>query len=91
MATHAAQLETSPRLRRMLRALLDHGELSTREIVERAHVYAVNSVASELRSNGIAVHCRQGKDRDGSRIWLYSLPFPGSAALELRRAEKRAA
>ncbi len=53
---HAARLETSPRLQRVLALLERGGRYSTRDIVMQAEVMAVNSAISELRANGITVH-----------------------------------
>ena len=58
MSLHAARLDRSDRLRRVLRLLSDCREHSTRDIVRGADVCAVNSIVSELRANGIAVSCR---------------------------------
>ena len=72
MAMNAAPLD-SPRLQRVLAVLRDGAEHSTRDLVARAHVCAVNSIVAELRANGIAVACRQGAGEDGARVWLYRL------------------
>lgn len=62
---HAAKLESSPRLQRVLNALYfaggfigGEGWLSTRDIISIANVCAVNSAIAELRANGIAVESR---------------------------------
>lgn len=75
---HSARLGRSPRLQRVLAALraADGGEMSTREIVERANVVAVNSCACELRDNGFDIPCRQVRGPDGGRQWLYRLVEP---------------
>ena len=74
MTLHAARLGSSDRLRRVLAVLEDGGEHSTLEIARRAGVCAVNSIAAELRANGVGVACRQDVDpADGRRIWLYRL------------------
>ena len=59
---HAAKLETSPRLQRVNALLADGQEYSTRDIVYRADVCAVNSIISELRANGCCITTRwQGR------------------------------
>ena len=75
---NSASLQRSPRLRRVLAALraADGGELSTREIVERADVCAVNSCVAELRDQGLDVRCRSLCGPDGGRQWLYRLVEP---------------
>ncbi|HET9680332.1 MAG TPA: hypothetical protein VFP95_07220 [Gammaproteobacteria bacterium] len=56
---HYAKLENSPRLQRALKFLRDNPRwLSTRDIIQGADVCAVNSIASELRANGLNVACR---------------------------------
>ena len=71
--SHAARVESSPRLQRVLSALRgarDAGRrglgfmewLSTRDIMQTAFVMAVNSCVSELRENGYGIECkREGK------------------------------
>lgn len=54
---HAAKIENSPRLQRVYELLLS-GPKTTREIVRQADVCAVNSIAKELRENGINVECK---------------------------------
>lgn len=70
---HAARIERSPRLQRVLELLSDGAWHSTLEIVQAARVCAVNSCIAELRDNGLAIACRQDRRRDGTRIWLYRL------------------
>jgi hypothetical protein len=48
---------TSPRLQRVLKLLSDGQEHSTRDIVRRAQVMAVNACVSELRAHGAEIHC----------------------------------
>lgn len=63
---HAAPL-SSPRLQRVLR-LLDGGRPhSTRAIVRKAQVVAVNAVIAELRQHGAEITCvrRQRPNRQG--------------------------
>lgn len=58
MPMHYAKLRTSRRLQRVLGLLSDGGEHSTRDIILRANVCAVNSIIAELRRNGLPVTCR---------------------------------
>jgi biotin operon repressor len=55
---HAARLETSERLQRVLWLLLDGQWHSTRDVIRRAHVCSVNSCIAELRANGLDIECR---------------------------------
>ena len=69
---HAARLSNSPRLRRVLSALEENpGGLTTMELIDRANVCAVNSIASELRANGISVECLPVKGQRG--VYRYRL------------------
>jgi len=56
---HAARLDRSPRLQRVLALLSDGREYSTLDIVMGAGVCAVNSCIAELRENGFLIACRQ--------------------------------
>lgn len=55
---HAASIERSERLQRVLWLLLDEQWHTTMEIVEGARVCAVNSIIAELRANGIEIETR---------------------------------
>lgn len=57
MSLHFAKLEKSERLQRVLKLLRDHKPHTTRDIVKKADVCAVNSIISELRANGIKISC----------------------------------
>lgn len=71
---HAARLAASPRLLRALRALQAAGRpLTTRELMRRARICAVNAVVAELRENGADIHCEQRVLPDGTRRWFYTL------------------
>jgi len=70
---HAAKLEVSPRLQRVANLLGDGEEHSTREIVHKCNVCAVNSAVSELRANGLNIVCRQRPSRNGSHHFTYQL------------------
>lgn len=63
-----ARLDKSERLQRVLRLLRDRKWYSTRTIIRKANVCAVNSIASELRSNGYRIDCRRERD-----VWSYRL------------------
>lgn len=65
---NAADIEKSDRLKRVIRVLERHTELSTLRIIQMADVCAVNSIIAELRQNGYQISCqRRGK------IWFYRL------------------
>jgi len=65
---NAANVESSPRLKRLLRALSDRKEHSTLNLSRRAHVMAVSAAVAELRDNGCSINCqRRGK------AWYYQL------------------
>ena len=66
-AIHAAKLD-NPRLQRMLRLLKRGGRYSTRQVIRKADVCAVNSIKSELKTHGIPVQCK----RKGG-VWEYWL------------------
>lgn len=69
---NAAKLSKSARLQRVAAILQDGAEHSTMEIIERAHVCAVNSIVAELRANGRTIHCQ----RRGN-AWFYRMPRRG--------------
>lgn len=69
---HAARVDRSPRLQRVLAVLEDGREHSTRELLDAARVCAVNSIVAELRANGHRITCRQ-QVADEGRVWLYRL------------------
>lgn len=48
---------TSPRLQRVLSLLADGREHTTRQIVRRARVVAVNACVAELRAHGAEIDC----------------------------------
>ena len=75
---HGATLR-SPRLRRVHDLLADGAERSTREIVESAHVCAVNSCVAELRALGAQIECRLTVGPDGRRWFLYRMSAPAPA------------
>ena len=67
---HAAKLHKSDRLQRVHDALdeIRPRWLTTREIIEQAHVCAVSAAISELRQNGAKIDCV----REGN-VWSYRL------------------
>ena len=65
---NSARLSKSPRLQRVFNVLLDGHEHTTRDLIRRANVCAVNSIASELRSNGIIINCERRANK-----WYYKL------------------
>ena len=71
MTMHAAVVDRSPRLQRVLDVLRD-GEASTLDLAIRARVCAVNSIVAELRTNGYDITCTVTHDADGRR-WTYRL------------------
>lgn len=75
---HYAKLSDSPRLQRVLKALEDAGMvgLTTREIILKAEVCAVNTAIAELRSNGIKILCKpQGHSPSGANVYRYMLGY----------------
>ncbi len=55
---HAARIESSERLQKVLDVLFDRQWHSTLDIMQRTYLCAVGSAVSELRANGISVECR---------------------------------
>jgi hypothetical protein len=76
MSTHAARVTHSDRLRRVLDVLLDGAEHTTLDLMQSAHVCAVNAIVDELRGNGYRITCQRRGDR-----WFYQLQLA-----EVRRA-----
>ncbi len=58
MAIHAARIEESDRLRRVLGLLSDGNWHGTWDISQAAKVCAVNTIITELRANGIRIETR---------------------------------
>lgn len=69
---HAARLNSSPRLKRVLEVLRDGREHSTMEIVMQARVMAVSACVAELRQNGAEIACEQ-RSEEGGRRWYYTM------------------
>lgn len=66
---HAGRIESSPRLQRVLAVLQRGGKYTTRDLIEQAHVAAVNSIVSELRRNGFDIGCKR-ISRTQWQYWL---------------------
>jgi hypothetical protein len=76
---HAAKLEASPRLQRVLNFLRLRGKkgATTHEIIEGAHVCAVNSIVDELRENGVLIAGEWVRTHPGGvRAFLYRIVDP---------------
>jgi len=71
---HHARLSESLRLQRALRVLEERfGQwVTTRTLVRKANICAVNSVVAELRENGCRIECEQ-RSKDGQRRFFYRL------------------
>lgn len=63
---NAAKLTRSQRLQRVRDVLIDGMKHTTLDLIEKAHVCAVNSIISELRQNGMVITCQRVGDR-----WFY--------------------
>jgi len=61
---HSANLATSKRLQRVLKALKGSGKrgLSTWQIIAQARVCAVSAIISELRQGGVNIICKREAD-----------------------------
>ena len=77
---HSARLDKSDRLQNVLALLADGKWYSTRAIIQIADVCAVNSIASELRDNGLQVECRAVRGFRGRYEYRipggYTQPYP---------------
>lgn len=71
---HAARLGHSDRLQRVRALLSDGVPRTTMEIIAQANVCAVNSIAAELRHNGVPVACQRTGD-----VWIYWIEQPETA------------
>jgi hypothetical protein len=65
---HSAKLKNSARLKRVFNLLISGNEYTTRQIVRKADVCAVNTCIDELRDNGLDIKCV----RRGS-LWFYRM------------------
>lgn len=73
---HAARIEKSKRLQRVLELLRSRGRkgATTRDIIDVAHVCAVNSIIAELRANGFVIDCSfVQRLPTGAAIYRYTL------------------
>lgn len=69
----AARLD-SPRLQRVLAVLSDGRAHTTRSIIRKGHVVAVNACIAELRQLGAIITCiRRADRRTGGWRYLYTL------------------
>ena len=71
-----ARIQKSPRLERALKALQDAGKagLTTRQWIAAADICACNSIAAEIKANGIPIICSfEGCGVGGSSIFRYTL------------------
>ncbi len=67
-----ASLKTSPRLRRALAVLREFpAGVTTRQWIQRANICACNSIAAELRANGVKIQCLFEGRRNGAAIFRY--------------------
>lgn len=81
---NAASLHRSGRLQRVKAFLESRRErgATTREIIAEANVCAVNSVVSELRSNGVQIDCKnEGLNDQGAAIFRYKIIPQGQREL----------
>jgi hypothetical protein len=76
MTIHAARLSASPRLQRVLSLLADGRPHTTRDIVRRARVMAVNACISELRFHGAEIICVQQMVGDKRRFFYTMTKAP---------------
>jgi hypothetical protein len=65
---HSAKLAKSSRLQRVLKVLSDGNQHTTRQIIRKAAVCAVNSIVAELRANGLTIECERRNN-----LWYYWL------------------
>lgn len=63
---------SSPRLQRVLKLLSDGKEHTTRDVVRKARVMAVNACMSELRVHGAEITCNQRRV-NGARRFYYRM------------------
>lgn len=63
---------SSPRLQRVLAVLKDGRPHTTRQIVRKGRVMAVNACISELRQHGAEIHC-QCRRVNGARRFYYTM------------------
>ena len=56
---HFAKIGSSLRLQKVLNLLKDGIPHTTRDIIDKAGVCAVNSIIAEIRAIGYNIHCKQ--------------------------------
>lgn len=71
--SHAADIDKSARLKKLLEILADGFEYTTAELQEKTGSMAIHTDIHELRSNGYAVKCRYVGKQDGKKIYSYKL------------------
>lgn len=74
---HYAQLENSPRLKRLLKLMKDGRARTTLEIIQQAQVCAVSTAIAELRLNGFEIECESVR----KGIYQYRLIPKGQLSL----------
>jgi hypothetical protein len=65
---NSAILSKSIRLQKVFNILLDGNEHTTRDLIRKSGMCAINSICAELRVNGIKIDCQRRGDR-----WYYKL------------------
>lgn len=70
---------SSPRLQRVLQLLRDGRPHTTRDIVRRARVMAVNACISELRQHGAEIICARRRVNGAWRYYYTMLKGPKNA------------
>ena len=73
---------TSPRLQRVLALLSDGRPYTTRDIVRKARVMAVNACISELRHHGAEIACDHRFVREQRRFFYTMTKAPVTKAPE---------
>ena len=76
MSFHAANVEKSTRLQRVLRTLKEAGRtgVSSRDLMLKANVVAPGTCVSELRKSGYVVDCDLlVVYKDGAKVYKYTL------------------
>lgn len=75
MSIHAAKIENSPRLQRLLAVLNDGQWHSTKELTLKSDNYAVSTSIQELKApiNGLNIESNKIKTPNGEDYWEYRL------------------
>lgn len=78
---HAARLDHSPRLQRLLNVFRANPGvwLTTLDLIALARICAVNSAVDELRENGFSIPSRRERGPSGP-VWSYRLVVDTSGA-----------